>query len=154
MATEHQSITDPEIHEPKDVSTALENAVYVCDGAASGVWTVLKDLNKIYLTVGMADVGTADSVWVVAPLACTFTKLYSVVYGDPGADSAITTEIAGTAVTDGGLTIANGATAGEVDSATPTAANTLTAGQALEIITDGGGTNVVEATFTVELTLS
>ena len=109
---------------------------------------------KIYLTVTMADVSTASSVWVTAPTGCKFTGLYSVIDGAIAtADAAITTEIGGTAVTGGALTIANsGSAAGDVDSATPSALNTLTAGQALEIITDGASTNTVIATFTVELT--
>lgn len=112
------------------------------------------DAGKIYLTVDMTDVSTAGSVWVVAPVASTFSGLSSVINGAIAtADAAITTEIGGTAVTGGSLTIANsGSAAGDVDTATPTALNTLTANQALEIITDGASTNTVRATFTVELT--
>jgi hypothetical protein len=111
------------------------------------------DGGKIYLNVTMADVSTASSVWVVAPVACTFSKIYSVINGTIAtANAAITTEIGGTAVTNGGLTItASSSAAGDVDSGTPTALNTLTAGQALEIITDGASTNTVIATFTIEL---
>jgi len=111
------------------------------------------DAGKINLTVTMADVSTASSVWVVAPVACTFSKIYSVINGAIAtADAAITTEIGGTAVTGGTITIANsGSAAGDVDSGTPSALNTLTAGQALEIITDGASTNTIIATFTVEL---
>ena len=110
--------------------------------------------NKINLNVTMADVSTAASVWVVAPVACTFTKLYSVINGAIAtADAVITTEIGGTLVTNGGLTITqSGSAAGDVDSGTPTALNILTAGQALEIITSGASTNTIISTFTVELT--
>jgi hypothetical protein len=110
--------------------------------------------NKIYLTVTMADVSTAASVWVVAPVACAYTGLKSVINGAIAtADAVITAEIAGTLVTNGGLTIATaGSAAGDVDSGTPTALNVLTAGQALEIITNGASTNTIIATFTVELT--
>lgn len=38
MAVEHVDITDPQIHEPKGVSTATANQIYVADGAASGDW--------------------------------------------------------------------------------------------------------------------
>ncbi len=111
---------------------------------------------KIYLTVTMADVSTAESSWVVAPVACTFTNLWSVIDAAiTSADAEITTEIAGTAVTGGAITIANsGSAAGTVDSTTPSALNTLTAGQALEIITNGGSSTTSIATFTVELTPS
>lgn len=42
MAIEHDSITDPDIHEPKGVSTASANEVYVADGAGSGEWIKTK----------------------------------------------------------------------------------------------------------------
>lgn len=38
---EHNTITDPEIHEPKGVSTAGAGQVYIADGAGSGTWTTL-----------------------------------------------------------------------------------------------------------------
>lgn len=41
MATEHSDITDPLIHEPKGISTAAANTVYVADGSASGDWAKL-----------------------------------------------------------------------------------------------------------------
>lgn len=142
-----------------DTTTAITDfGTLTVDTNASGVVDTNDYTNggKLYLTVTMADISTAGSVWVVAPKAATFTGLWSVINGAiTGGDAAITTEIGGTAVTGGTLTIANsGSAAGDVDTGTPTAANTLTAGQALEIITDGGSTNTVIATFTVELTLS
>lgn len=41
--TEHVVITDPDLHEPKGISTALDQKVYVADGLGSGDW------DKIYL---------------------------------------------------------------------------------------------------------
>lgn len=46
MATEHNTITDPEIHEPKGASTALAGQVYVSNGAASGSWGQIEDLRS------------------------------------------------------------------------------------------------------------
>ena len=142
-----------------DTVTAItDKGTLIVDTNASGVVDTNDSIgaNKIYLTVDMTDISTAASVWVVAPVACTFTGLWSVINAAiTSADAAITTEIGGTAVTGGAITIANsGSAAGDVDSATPTAANTLTAGQALEIITDGGSSTTSRATFTVELTPS
>jgi hypothetical protein len=37
---EHDSITDPDIHEPKGVSAAAAGAVYVADGIGSGSWQI------------------------------------------------------------------------------------------------------------------
>lgn len=34
----HKNLTDPQLHEPKGLSTAEENTVYVADGYGSGAW--------------------------------------------------------------------------------------------------------------------
>ena len=43
MAVEHSTITDPYVHEPKDIPTtsAGDGKVYVADGASSGAWEYL-----------------------------------------------------------------------------------------------------------------
>lgn len=41
--SEHVTITDPAIHEPKDVTTASSGQVYVADGGGSGSWTSIGD---------------------------------------------------------------------------------------------------------------
>lgn len=39
MATvQHSALTDPNIHEPKNITTAAAGEVYVADGAGSGTW--------------------------------------------------------------------------------------------------------------------
>ena len=38
MTINHVDISDPNVHEPKGVSTATANKVYVSDGAGSGSW--------------------------------------------------------------------------------------------------------------------
>lgn len=42
MTVEHANIINAELHEPKDVSAATVDKVYVSDGAASGDWEKLK----------------------------------------------------------------------------------------------------------------
>ncbi len=109
---------------------------------------------KIYLTVKMTDVSTGGSYWVVSPVAGTVTKIYSVISGAiTAADAGLSFEIGGAAITSGGITIAySGSAAGVVDSSTPSAANSVTAGQAIECITDGASTGTVVATITIEIT--
>lgn len=147
---------DVQVVDSVSATTAVTDtgSLVIVSNSAGVVDTYDSLSKKVYLTVTMADVSTASSVWVVSPVAGKFTKLYSVINGAiTVADAVITTEIGGTLVTNGGLTIAtSGSAAGTVDSGTPTAANTLTAGQALEIITDGGSTTTSIATFTVEIT--
>lgn len=52
MAIEHNVITDPEIHEPKGISTAAANEMYVADGAGSGAWerTSISDHAEMAIT--------------------------------------------------------------------------------------------------------
>lgn len=106
-----------------------------------------------FLTVDMDDVSTAGSVWVVPGFACKIKKIWSVIDGAIAtAPAVITAEIGGTAVTGASISITHtSSAAGDVDSAVPTAANTVAVGQAIELITSGASTNTVKATFTLEL---
>ncbi len=96
------------------------------------------------------DVSTASIHWMVSPYAGTIEKIYSVIdtaLATNGA-AAISFKVGTTGaadVTGGGITIALSSTAGTVDSSTPTAENTLTAGQAIAVLTDGGSTNASKA---------
>jgi hypothetical protein len=113
-------------------------------------------LKSLYISVDMTDVSTAGSVWVSPGRACTFKRLVSTIANAiTGANAVITTEIGGALVTNGGLTITqSGSAAGDVDVATPTAANTLTASQALEIISDGASSTTCRTTFVAEFELA
>ena len=93
---------------------------------------------------------------LISPLAGDITSIYSVINGAiTNANATITAEIGGTLVTDSSITIAySGSAAGGVDSSAPSATNTVTAGQAIEIISDGGSTDVCSATFTIVITRS
>jgi hypothetical protein len=149
MATEHVNIADGERHEPKGAAAALDGQVYESDGAESGSWRYPRAI----LQVAIDDISTAGSVWVVSPIAGTIEKIYSVIDGAIAtADCALTAEIGGTLVTGSGITITQaGSAAGDVDSSTPSAANTVAAGEAIEIITDGASTNTVKAVITIEI---
>lgn len=59
MAIEHKDITEPNLHEPKGVSVAAADKVYVTDGAGSGEFrdlvtptTLPADLRKVYVADG------------------------------------------------------------------------------------------------------
>lgn len=165
MATEHVNITDPEIHEPKGAAAASANTIYVADGAASGTWqqigtsqldsSSIKNINERSFTAEIDNVSTAGSYWVAAPWAGTISKIYTVLHGSIGtADAGLSFEIGGTAITNGNITIAySGSAAGDADSATPSANNTVTAGQPIEIITDGASTTTAKVTVTFVITL-
>jgi hypothetical protein len=115
-----------------------------------------QSLKKVYITTSIADISTAGQIYVVSPVAGTISKIYSTINGAIGtANAVLTPKISGTAITDGAITVAfSGSSAGDVDSSTPSAANVITAGAAIEIETDGASTNTVEVVLTIEITLS
>jgi copper homeostasis protein CutC len=109
--------------------------------AVTGLTASAAELNETFLHLDIAD-GSADATYfVVAPHAGDITKIYTVTDGVVStADITITAKIGSTGITNGVVTIATAASAaGDVDSATPTAANTVTAGQAINFVVAGGG---------------
>jgi len=93
------------------------------------------------LCLDIAD-GSADATYfLVAPWAGSITGIRTVIDGAVStADITITAKIGSTGMTNGVVTIATAASAaGDVDTATPTAANTVTAGQAINFVVAGGG---------------
>lgn len=109
--------------------------------ALNGLTASATELNQYTVTLDIAD-GSAEAVYyVVAPHAGDIKKIWTVTDGAVGtADITITAAIATVDVTDGVVTIATaGSAAGDVDSATPSAANTVTAGQAIRLTVTGGG---------------
>lgn len=105
------------------------------------VYSTGSNLNLAVLSLDVAD-GSAEAVYyLVSPFAGTISKIYSVTDGAVAtADITITAAIGATGVTGGVVTIATAASAaGDVDVATPSAANTVTAGQAINFTVTGGG---------------
>jgi len=110
----------------------------------------MRTLNDYFITAEIEDVSTASSTFVTVPDGGKIIKIFSALQGAiSGGDAALSFEIGGTAVTGGGITIANsGSAAGDVDSAEPTAANSINEGEAIEMITDGGSTGTAKAVIT------
>jgi hypothetical protein len=161
---QHSTLTGADLHEPKGVGSASTNTVYVANGSGSGTWqkiaanqintTSINNLNKIVITTTFDDISTAHSHWVTAPIAGNIEKIYSVLHQSIATgDTTLTFKIGGVNVTNGVITITqSGSAAGDIDSATPTGANTVTAGQAIEIASDGG-TNTSNAIVTLTIVL-
>lgn len=147
---EHSALTGSDLHEPKGAASAAANQLYVADGAASGAWTTVNNTNQIILNLVIADIDT-DHGYVVSPLAGSVTKIYTVIDGTIAtADATLTPSIGGVALTNGVVTItASGSSGGNVDSSTPTANNTVAAGQAIVFANGLEATNVVAVTITI-----
>lgn len=111
-------------------------------------------VGEFYLFTEMDDVSTAASSFVPATAAGTITKLKTALHGAiTGADAVLTAEIGGVAITGISTTITqSGSAAGDIDTDTATAANTLAENDSLELISDGASSTARRLTgvFTVE----
>ena len=110
----------------------------------------MRTLNDYFLTSTIADISTASSTFVPVPDGGKVIKIFTALQGAIGtANAAITFEIGGTAITGGGITVTqSGSAAGDVDTATPTAANRVEEGGSIEMITDGGSSTACECVVT------
>lgn len=109
--------------------------------AGTAVAATATELNEYVVNLDIAD-GSAEAVYyVVCPHAGTISKIWTVTDDAVGtANITVTAAIGATGVTNGVVTIATaGSAAGDVDSATPSALNTVTAGQAVNFTVTGGG---------------
>ena len=108
------------------------------------------ELNEYAVHSCIADITTGTSDWVVAPHAGDIVNWWSVIDATITGDAGITLEIAATPVTNSAIIItASASAAGDVDTAAPSAANTVTAGQAIEIVSDGNPSGGTEVCFTI-----
>ena len=105
---------------------------------------------EIPITAKVTDLSTAGSSFVVCPFAGTITKIFSTIKNAIiTADSVLTFELGGVAITGAAITVAfTSSAAGDVDSSIPTALNKVSAGQAIEIITSGASATACETEIT------
>ena len=153
---EHKDITGSDNHEPKGVESASSGEVYVADGAGSGAWEPNTLGSKYVLSARFDDISTAASIYTVAPFAGTITAIYVVLNGAiTVANSNVTVEIAGVPVVGLAVTVGySGSAAGSVFSDTAiTSSNAVTAGQAIEIITDGASSTAASAQVILVITI-
>jgi hypothetical protein len=152
---EHNVLTGADLHECKGASTAAANTVLQANGSGAATFvdilSPLKARNRITLSTQFADISTAASVFVPSPMAGKVVGVYVTLHNAiTVANSTVTAEIAGVLLTGLSITITQaGSVAGSTFSGTPSGANTIAAGQALEIITDGGSTTAVIADVTI-----
>lgn len=98
--------------------------------------------NFFSLELGIADLSAEASYFKVVPFNARLVRAYSVTNGAvAAADVTVTLKNnAGTALTNGAITIATAASAaGDIDSCEPTANNVFTQGQKIEALVTGGG---------------
>ena len=110
----------------------------------------MRTLNDYFLTSKITNISSAGSTFVPVPDGGRIIKIFtSIKNAITTANAALSFEIGGTAVTGGGITVTqSGSAAGDVDTAEPTAANTVNEGDAIEMITDGGSTGTAKLLVT------
>jgi hypothetical protein len=115
-----------------------------------GSWSTIP-YDGYALNIIITDISTAGYYYVPVPYAGDITLIQSVISGTIAtADVTLTGYIGGVAITDGSITVAySGSAAGDYDSATPSGANTVAAGDIIRIYTDGASTNTVTASITI-----
>lgn len=150
MAIEHVSIPDGERHEPKGISTATIDQVYVADGAASGAWRTLPFTD----TVVMDDVSAASFEIIPIPQNCIIDSITYVLHAAiTVANSTITVTRGGDAASLGTQVIAFTSSAeGSTFTQTPGGNNTLTAAthKYLKFASDGGSTTTARMSITIK----
>lgn len=160
---EHNTLTGNSLHEPKGIDSAgTSDAGKVLTPSSSTAGegelrflTESEVSGKIeYVVTTFVDVSTAGSVYVPVNFGGTVTGVRSVLHGAIAtADVDLTCGVNGVAMTNGTITIAfSGSAAGDVDSASPSAGNTFSAGDYINITSDGASTNAVNATLMLTLT--
>jgi hypothetical protein len=112
--------------------------------------------NKVFITGSIPDMSTADEMYIASPVAGTITKITSIIHNAiSSGDATLTGKINGSAITAGVITVANsGSAAGDVDTVTPTAANTVAVGDKIEIETNGGSSTACKVDIILEITLT
>ena len=110
----------------------------------------MRTLNDYFVYGEIADVSTASSTYVAVPDGGKVIKIITALQGAvSGGDAAITFEIGGTAITGGAITVTqSGSAAGDIDTATPTAANEVAEDGSIEMITDGASSNTIKLVVT------
>ena len=106
-------------------------------------------INRSYmLQWEIDDISTAGQIYLPCPEDGKIVEFSSAINGAIAtADADLTLKINGTAVTNGVITVAtSGSTYGDVDTVYPTAANSVSIGDSIEVETDGASTNTIKVT--------
>lgn len=132
-------------------TTPAGDGYVAVDGLSLGGSVVTAaELASYSITVYHTDANTAGSAYIVAPHAGTIVGLYATNYvANTTAKTVLTAKIATVTVTAPAWEIAITQAAGVASASVPTAANVVTAGQVIEISSDGGGTPTMPVMYTI-----
>lgn len=108
-------------------------------------------MNEVYLNTQLADMSTAGSCFVACPVRGKIVRVYSSISAAiTTADCTWSLEINNVAVTNSTGTITTaGSAAGDVDSSTPTGANSVNPGDRIEVVSAGESDTTSIGFFTI-----
>lgn len=100
----------------------------------------------------MGDANTAGSIFIVAPFTGNIVGLKATNYiANTTTKTVLLAKLGGVTVTTPAWEIAVTQAAGVASSSAPTALNKVTAGQVIEIASDGGGTPTMPISVTISI---
>lgn len=162
---QHSDLTDPNLHEPKGVSSASNNQVYVADGSGSGTWkkvttneidntSIFGNLNEYYFKGTLQDISSVDFILIYIPFSCTFNQAHTLLDGSITGSNATISFTRNDAASFGtSITVtASGSAEGDIDVFTPTLNQTISAGGYIKVATDGASTNSRALEVSVKVT--
>lgn len=139
MTIQHSAITDPNIHEPKGITSAVVGTVYKADGAGSGSWALPTVSQRFVLSARIDDVSTASSVYIPVPVDCTIVGAVTCLQAAITTANSSITFFRNTDSLGSAMTVAfSSSAAGDTDTFTATTNTAATAGQYIRVVTDGG----------------
>lgn len=146
----HSTLTGSDLHENKGVAAASNNTVATASGGAT-VWQKVNanmvDTSSIFntnswaVTAFIADIGTAQNVYVPIPFACTLSRVDTILGGAITTANSTLTLTKNGASSMGTITITQvGSAEGDLDSLSPVSNNTFVQGDYVKIANDGNST--------------
>lgn len=109
--------------------------------SASTSASVVEELGGTWACADGTGYGTAGAVaYIAAPITGKIVKLQHVLTTVVDADVVLNVDVGGTNATGSATIASSGVAVGDVDSATVSASNSVTAGALIKVESDGGGT--------------
>jgi hypothetical protein len=134
----HSALTDPQLHEPKGISTALTGTVYRANGAGSGTWVP----TQYVLSGVLADVSTASTLYFPTPFQGTVVRVTVTLGGSIAANDDTITVRNAAGISMGAITVPHsGSAAGNTFTLNPVSNNTISSTSFLTVETNGASSS-------------
>jgi len=156
MAVQHSALTGADLHESKGAAAASINTVAIADGAGSTAWGKVTDSvmtgQKGYIVVEFNNISAGETIYVPFGMAVTINKVTSVIFNAITVANNTITCYNAAGASMGTITVAfSGSAAGDIDTLSPGASNTISANSYMRLVA-GGSTTACRAYVMIEYT--